>query len=120
MKFAKIFTEKMQNRQKTAVSVIQPCPPRFINISGYTEYKCLNGLIDISVPIEIEGRHIANLFTGQFLYETPDEEFFSKQAERYGFNKKQYFKALKKVPVFSWEEIEAKLAFLVENDKTYL
>lgn len=48
----------------------------------YHFYKCLNGLIDVAVPIIIKGEHIANLFSGQFFFEEPDRLFFKKQAAR--------------------------------------
>ena len=31
----------------------------------YHFYECLNGLVDVAVPIIIDGEHIANLFSGQ-------------------------------------------------------
>ena len=57
-------------------------------------YKCLNGLIDVAVPIIIKGEHIANLFSGQFLLEEPDVSFFEKQADEFGFNRNEYLQAL--------------------------
>jgi len=38
----------------------------------YSIYKCHNGLIDIAVPIIIQGEHVANLFTGQCFLEKPN------------------------------------------------
>src|SRR5665811_921980 len=52
----------------------------------YHFYKCLNGLVDVAVPIVIKGEHIANLFSGQFFFEKPDFEFFKKQAKKYKFD----------------------------------
>lgn len=51
---------------------------------GYLEYRCQNGLIDIGIPIVIEGGHLANFFLGQFFYEPPDEEFFADRLESSG------------------------------------
>lgn len=78
----------------------------------YHFYKCLNGLIDVSVPIVIDKTHIANLYTGQFLFEEADEEFFIKQAEEYGYNKEEYMSALKKVPIVSKDKIRVIMEFL--------
>jgi len=75
-------------------------------------YNCLNGLVDIAVPIIIEGEHIANLFTGQFFYEKPDIEFFRKQANKYGFDEKAYLLALEKVPIFSESQANRVIDFL--------
>jgi hypothetical protein len=76
-------------------------------------YKCLNGLIDVAVPIIIKGEHIANLFSGQFLLEEPDVSFFAKQADEFGFDKNEYLQALEKVPVVSKEEVQSAMDFLL-------
>jgi ligand-binding sensor protein len=78
----------------------------------YSCYSCRNGLVDMAVPVYIGGKHLANLFTGQFLFESPDKEFFKKQAEEYGFDEDEYLKTLSKVPVFSKEFINKGMGFL--------
>ena len=79
----------------------------------YHFYQCLNGLVDVAVPVVIKGEHIANLFSGQFFFEEPDESFFQKQAKKYGFNEEIYLKALKKVPVVSKEKVKVVMDFLL-------
>lgn len=79
----------------------------------YHFYQCLNGLVDVAVPIVIKGEHIANLFSGQFFFEEPDSDFFKKQAEKYGFNPENYLKAMGKVPVVSKEKVLAIMDFLL-------
>jgi PAS domain S-box-containing protein len=79
----------------------------------YHFYQCLNGLIDVAVPIIIKGEHIANLFSGQFFFEEPDSTFFKKQSEKYGFNQENYLKALGKVPVVSKEKVLTVMDFLL-------
>lgn len=79
----------------------------------YHFYQCLNGLIDVAVPIIIKGEHIANLFSGQFFFEEPDSAFFKKQSEKYGFNQEIYLKALGKVPVVSKEKVLVAMDFLL-------
>lgn len=76
-------------------------------------YRCLNGLVDVSVPIVIKGEHIANLFSGQFFFEEPEQSFFKKQAVKYGFNQEIYLKALKKVPIVSNEKVLTAMEFLL-------
>lgn len=71
----------------------------------FAGYRCENGLIDYACPIIIEGRHLASLFVGQFLTAKPDEEFFRRQARRFGFNEDEYLAALYKVPVISEEKV---------------
>jgi len=79
----------------------------------YHFYQCLNGLVDVAVPIVIKGEHIANLFSGQFFFEKPDESFFHKQAMKYGFKQENYLKALEKVPVVSEEKVKVAMDFLL-------
>ncbi|MCF8361846.1 MAG: PocR ligand-binding domain-containing protein [Prolixibacteraceae bacterium] len=77
-------------------------------------YQCLNGLIDVAVPIFINGEHVANLFSGQFFFEKPDKSFFRKQAKKYGFDEKKYMGALEKVPVVSKEQVQVAMNFLLD------
>jgi ligand-binding sensor protein len=84
----------------------------------YNCYKCLNGLIDVAVPLIINGEHIANLFSGQFFFEKPSWDFFIKQAKKYNFNKKDYLEALDNVPVVSEEKVKTVMSFL--QDMTLL
>lgn len=79
----------------------------------YHFYKCINGLVDVAVPIVIKGEHVANLFSGQFIFEEPDVSFFKNQAKIYGFDENSYLKALIKVPVVSREEVRVKMNFLL-------
>ncbi|HSV75785.1 MAG TPA: PAS domain S-box protein [Bacteroidales bacterium] len=80
----------------------------------YNFYKCLNGLVDVAVPIMIDGVHAANLFSGQFFLEEPDFDFFRKQAKDFGFDEKAYLEALSKVPVVSKEEVITAMDFLLD------
>lgn len=72
---------------------------------GYIEYTCRNGMMNIGIPIVIEGRHLANIFLGQFFYAPPDEEFFRHQARRFGFDESDYLAAVNKVPIFSRHKV---------------
>ena len=76
-------------------------------------YKCLNGLIDVAVPIVINGEHMGNLFSGQFFFEEPDRDFFRSQAKAYGFDEQKYLAALGKVPVVSKEKVLDAMEFLL-------
>ena len=77
----------------------------------YNVYKCKNGLVDVAVPITIDGEHVANFFTGQFLFEPPDLDFFVRQAEKFGFDKTAYIAALSKVPVFTENHVRMIMDF---------
>ncbi len=80
----------------------------------YNFYKCVNGLIDIQIPIVIRGEHIANLYSGQFFFENPDVAFFKSQAKLYGFDERSYLEALEKVPVVSKEKVEVVMKYLLD------
>lgn len=79
----------------------------------FVEYKCLNNMWDIAMPIVIEGKHVATLFVGQFFYleDVIDYDMFRNQAEKFGFNTEKYIEALKKVPIFSRERIHNMLDY---------
>ena len=79
----------------------------------YHFYECLNGLVDVAVPIVIKGEHIANLFSGQFFFDEPDHDFFKKQAKMFGFNEQNYLKALESVPIVSKEKVKNAMDFLL-------
>jgi PAS domain S-box-containing protein len=87
--------------------------------TDYNVYQCKNGMTDSASPIIIEGEHIANLFVGQFLLKEPDVDYFDNQAERYGYDKEKYIKALQSTPVVSSEEIKNILSFLVHFAKLF-
>ncbi len=79
----------------------------------YHFYQCLNGLVDVAVPIVVKGEHIANLFSGQFFFEEPDKDFFRQQGAKYGFNPEEYQQALRNVPVVSREKVTVAIDFLL-------
>lgn len=79
-----------------------------VNRGEYREYKCRNNLRDIATPIFVSNQHVGNLFLGQFMYddEVPEYETFSNQADKYGFDKEAYLKALDAVPRWSREKVK--------------
>ena len=77
-------------------------------------YHCLNGLVDVAVPLMIQGEHVANLFSGQFFFEQPDKEAFKSKAVKYGFDEQKYIEALEQVPVISKEKVKHALDFLLQ------
>lgn len=87
---------------------------KMANGEKYHFYKCLNGLVDVAVPIVIKGEHIANLFSGQFFFEEPDINFFKEQAREHGFDQVRYLEALKNVPVVSMDKVKAAMDFLLD------
>ncbi|GEM_PF-1996903 len=81
----------------------------------YKSYKCLNGLIDVAMPIYIEGEHIATLFTGQFFFEDPDVDFFRSQARMFGYDEKKYLNALQDVPVITRDKLDIHMSYLANH-----
>ena len=76
-------------------------------------YKCFNNMHDLTSPIYVGGRHIANFFIGQFFLddEEVDYDLFKKQAEKYGFDKKKYLTALDKIPRIGQDKIKLIITF---------
>ncbi len=75
-------------------------------------YRCPHGLVDNATPIIIDGVHYGNFFTGQFFLEPPDLEFFKAQARKYGFEEGPYLAAVRKVPVWSSDQLNSYLFFI--------
>ncbi len=73
--------------------------------SGYVEYLCSNGMIDVEIPIVIDDTHLGSLVLGQFFYYPPDEEFFRDQARECRFDETAYLKALRAVPILAPEKV---------------
>ena len=80
---------------------------------GFAIYRCRNGLTDCASPIIIEGRHIANLFIGQFFLKPPNLTEFEAQCAEFGFDHDAYFQALREVPIVEEEKVPAILNLLV-------
>lgn len=78
-----------------------------INDAEYLEYKCLNGMREVALPIIISGVNVATLYFGQFFYddEVINVEQFRKNTLEFGFDKKEYLEALNKVPRFSRDKV---------------
>ena len=76
---------------------------------GFRLYKCKNNLWDLAAPIHVNGRHVGNLFIGQFFFldEVPDVAVFTAQAKRFGFDEAEYLAALARVPRVSRSTVDA-------------
>lgn len=76
-----------------------------MNGKTFAMYRCHNGLTDCAAPIVLDGQHIANLFIGQFLLDTPDMAQFKAQQVAHDFDEQTYFAALTEVPIVSAEKL---------------
>ena len=85
----------------------------------YKLYRCKNGLWDIVTPIAVEGKHVGNLYLGQFLFEdeTVDYDAFRFAARRYGFDEADYIAALDRVPRMKRETINNAMEFCIQFAK---
>ena len=86
---------------------------RNVKPGQYLKYRCKNNMWDVVTPIVIGGKHMGNLFIGQFFFddEIPDVAIFADQAEKYGFEKEAYLAALNQVPRWSREKIDIIMDF---------
>ena len=73
----------------------------------FAVYRCLNGLVDTAAPIMVDGKHVANVFTGQCLTEPPDFDFFRQQSHQFGFDETRYLAAIAAVPVLAPQHLES-------------
>jgi ligand-binding sensor protein len=79
--------------------------------------RCGNGLFEAGAPIQIKGEHVANIFAAQFLLQSPDQDFFRRQAQRFGFDEDAYTQAAGRVPVIDEARLPALLDYLSELAK---
>jgi PAS domain S-box-containing protein len=85
----------------------------------FRTYRCRNNMWHVVTPIVVGGRHMANLFMGQFLFEGEqiDYDLFRAQAMAYGFPEEDYIAALEAVPRYSEELVNlGKAVFLRLTD----
>jgi PAS domain S-box-containing protein len=71
----------------------------------FKAYRCKNNMWHLVTPIIVGGRHMGNLFMGQFFFsdEKIDYDLFRSQARTYGFPDEEYMAALEAVPRHSEE-----------------
>jgi diguanylate cyclase (GGDEF)-like protein len=74
--------------------------------------KCQHGMVDGATPIIIDGKHLANLFSGQVLLNQPNIENFKLNSKEFGYDTDGYLKALEEVKIVSEENLKEVLTFL--------
>jgi PAS domain S-box-containing protein len=79
----------------------------------YKIYKCKNNMWDMATPIIIGGKHLGNIFLGQFFFEdeVPEVSVFKEQAKKYGFDEKEYLEALDNVPRWTRDTVDHAMKF---------
>ncbi|MGA2151342.1 MAG: PAS domain S-box protein, partial [Geobacteraceae bacterium] len=81
----------------------------------FRTYRCKNNMWHLVTPIFVGGRHMGNLFMGQFFFENEelDYDLFRAQARQYGFPEEEYIAALEAVPRHSEERVNKGKAFFL-------
>lgn len=82
------------------------------NGSKYHLSRCKNGMIDISVPIIVDGSHIATIFQGQFFGEQPNLEIYNTFSDHYNFIKDEYIQLVKDTEVCGKTRVKTIIDFL--------
>jgi len=75
--------------------------------------ECINGIIDVSVPIIVSGKCIANLFLGQYFTKSPDLDYFREQGESFGVDVDEYIKAIEELPIITEKQSKVVSEFVV-------
>ncbi|MFA6317212.1 MAG: PocR ligand-binding domain-containing protein [Elusimicrobiota bacterium] len=111
VQYHRVHPETCRNCVESDTQLSAGVPP-----GEYRLYKCKNGMWDVATPIMIGGRHMGNVFSGQFFFkdEKPDRESFRRQARRHGFPEDAYLAALDRVPRLSRQELEAAMGFFLK------
>jgi len=87
------------------------------NLHEISLRECQHGMVDGATPIIIDGEHLADLFSGQVLFDKPDIEKFKRGANEFGYDVEAYLKALDKVKITSKKELKEVLEFLSDIAK---
>lgn len=77
-------------------------------------HVCLNGLYDSSAAIIVNGEHVASLHAGQYFTQPPDQDFFRRQAQQFGYDEKAYLEAIARIPVVPEARIAALLGLYAQ------
>ncbi len=114
VKFHRVHPETLKNCIESDIILTRGVPA-----GTYKTYRCKNNMWDMATPIEVEGRHLGNIFIGQFFYENeiPDYDLFRDQARQYGFDEQQYLESIDRVPRWSRETINTAMTFCAKLAK---
>ncbi len=79
----------------------------------FKAYRCKNNMWDMVSPIEVGGKHLGNIYIGQFFFEDEhiDYELYRKQARQHGFDESEYLAALDRVPRLKKEKVNSVMSF---------
>ncbi|MEE4254211.1 MAG: diguanylate cyclase [Desulfuromusa sp.] len=83
----------------------------YLGNNDFLEYLCPNGLIEVAFPIQINDTILGFFFLGQFLHQSPDQDYFRRQAIAYGFDIDPYLKSLDSIPIVSRQRVDYLMRF---------
>ncbi|MFJ7566460.1 PocR ligand-binding domain-containing protein [Herminiimonas sp. NPDC097707] len=107
--FHRVYPESCKNCQISDQYIFN-----HLGCATYVGYECLNGLFEYATPVNINGAHMATIFTGQILHAKPDLARFRAQAAQFGFDEASYLESIEKIAVIPRERMPAVMEFLVE------
>ena len=84
---------------------------QYLETDDYLTYQCPHGLIEVAFPILLDGEPLGTFFMGQFLHQPADQDYFRRQAIRYGYELEGYLAALEQVPIFPQERVAYLMGF---------
>ncbi|MBI2416637.1 MAG: PAS domain S-box protein [Ignavibacteriales bacterium] len=72
-----------------------------------------NNMWDMATPIIVGGKHVGNIYLGQFLYEGEQINYklFREQARKYGFPEEEYLATLERIPRWSVDKLNTVMSF---------
>ena len=110
-RFHRVHPESLKNCLESDTQLTHGISP-----GEFKLYKCKNGMWDIATPIAIGGKHVGNLFSGQFFFEDEplDYALFRTQAGKFGFSEEEYISGIGCVPRLSRETVDRGMAFLTK------
>jgi two-component system, cell cycle sensor histidine kinase and response regulator CckA len=87
--------------------------PPGIEEGDFKLYQCKNHLWHAATPVLVGGKHLGNVFLGQFLFEeeVPVRDLFRAQANQYGFDEQEYLDALDRAPRWSKDTVDRVMGF---------
>ncbi len=110
-KFHRVHPETCRHCVESDTQLSAGVPP-----GEFKLYKCKNHMWDVATPIMVGGRHVGNVFAGQFFFEDEpiDYDLFRSQARECGFDEREYLAALEAVPRLRRESVNAGMAFFAK------
>ncbi|HTY20458.1 MAG TPA: PocR ligand-binding domain-containing protein, partial [Geobacteraceae bacterium] len=110
LKFHREHPETLENCHESDTDLTVGVPP-----GEFRTYRCKNNMWHIVTPIFVGGRHMGNLFMGQFFFDNEELDYgiFRTQARKYGFPEEEYIAALEAVPRYSEECVNKGKAFFL-------